>query len=256
MLIDTHAHLSDSKFAGEVDGVIARAAEMGVEIIINPSTCLEDALKMEQIINTNEQVYGMVGIYPGEASKSADWKADLAQLKEMLVANPKIVAIGEIGLDAAAYTENPTFEEEVFEAQVKLALELDYPIVIHTRQTAEPMRKVLEKFEKLPRGHFHCFSGSPEWLDYVLSRGFYVGFDGNVTYKSAGDLRELALLVPLERLLLETDSPYLPPEGMRGQRNEPGNVRITAMAIAKLRGVSLESLAQTTGENARRLFDL
>lgn len=256
MLIDTHTHLSDPKFEGEVEAVIERAKEAGVNLMINPSTNLADAHKMQEIVNKYEEVYGMVGIYPGEAGKTQDWKADLAKLKELILTDQKIIAIGEVGLDITPYTENPSLEEEVFESQLRMAIELDKPVVIHTRGTAEPMRKILEKYDKLPRGHFHCFSGTPEWLDYVLSRGFYVGFDGNVTYKSAGDLRELVALVPTDRLLLETDSPYLPPEGMRGQRNEPGNVRITATAIAKLRGVSLESLAEATTANAKKLFDL
>ncbi len=256
MLIDTHTHLSDAKFEGEVEAVIERAKTAGVEMMINPSTNLRDAIKMEQIINQFGPVYGMVGIYPGEAAQSDNWKDDLAKMKSMLVANPKIVAVGEIGLDSIPYAQNPNLEEEVFEAQLKLAAELDYPVVIHTRQTAEPMRKILEKYEKLPRGHFHCFSGNVEWLDYVLSRGFHVGFDGNVTYKSANDLRELVKLVPADRLLLETDSPYLPPEPLRGARNEPGNVRITAMAIALERGVTLESLAEVTTTNAKKLFNL
>lgn len=256
MLIDTHTHLSDQKFGGEVGVVIERARKAGIEIMINPSTNLEDALKMELIINQYESVYGMVGIYPGEASKTRDWKADLLVLREMLLKNQKIVAIGEIGLDASSYAESPSLEEEVFEAQLQIALELDQPVVIHTRGTAEPMRKILDKYDKLPAGHFHCFSGTIEWLNYVLSRGFYIGFDGNVTYKSAQELRELVKLVPQDRLLLETDSPYLPPEPLRGERNEPGNVKITAIAIARERGVTLDLLAQSTTENARKLFDL
>lgn len=256
MLIDTHTHLSDAKFEGEVEVVIDRAKTAGVEIMINPSTNLRDAIKMEQIINQFEPVYGMVGIYPGEASKSMDWRADLAKLKSMLTANPKIVAVGEIGLDSIPYAQNPNIEDEVFEAQLKLAVELDYPIVVHTRQTAEPMRKILEKYDKLPRGHFHCFSGSVVWLDYVLSRGFYVGFDGNVTYKNAENLRELARRVPGSRLLLETDSPYLPPAGRRGERNEPGNVRITAEFLANLRGESSQALVKMTSRNARELYKL
>lgn len=175
---------------------------------------------------------------------------------KLLENNKKIVGIGEIGLDETPLRTNPELETTVFETQLKYALENNYPVVIHTRNTELEMWEVFKRYDKLPKGHMHCFSGSVAWLEYVLTRGLYVGFDGNITYKNAENLRELAKRVPIERLLLETDSPYLPPTGRRGERNEPGNVRITAEFLANLRGEPIETLVEITSRNARALYNL
>lgn len=254
-MIDTHAHLSDPKFNDDLALVLDRGRAAGINSFINPATNVDDSKRILEITQEHKDVYGLVGIYPGEAEVD-NWEEQLKQLRTMLLHNPKIVGIGEIGLDEQPYIANPEFEKSIFEAQLEMALELDYPVVIHTRNTEEVMWEVLKKYEVLPSGHFHCFSGSTQWLDYVLSRGFYVGFDGNITYPSAISLRELAKRVPIERLLLETDSPYLPPQGKRGERNEPANVRITAAFLAQLRGESLDDLVAKTTENARSLFSL
>ena len=254
-MIDTHAHLTDDKYSGEVESVIKRAQEAGVESIINPSTSLDDAIKVDALCREYEQVYGLVGLYPGEAREES-WEQDLERMWSMLSLNKKLVGIGEIGLDETPLKTNPKLEYAVFKTQLEYALNHDLPVVIHTRNTESEMWEVFKNYSKLPAGHMHCFSGSREWLEYVLERGFYVGFDGNVTYKNAENLRELARLVPIERLLLETDSPYLPPTGKRGERNEPGNVRITAEFLAHLRGESIESLLAATTTNARTLYKL
>ena len=254
-MIDTHAHLTDERYGGDVAEVLERSRESGVEAIINPSTTLADAHLVDKLTQSYPQVYGLVGLYPGEAKKES-WQRDLDEMWELLSNNNKIVGIGEIGLDETPLKINPELEYEVFETQLKYAIEHDYPVVIHTRNTEREMWDVFKCYSKLPRGHMHCFSGSIEWLEYVLERGFYVGFDGNVTYKNAENLRELARRVPGSRLLLETDSPYLPPAGRRGERNEPGNVRITAEFLANLRGESSQALVEMTSRNARELYKL
>lgn len=254
-MIDTHAHLSDPKFGADLEDVLDRAYNAKVEAVISPATNLEDAIRVDELTKKYNQVYGLVGLYPGEA-REEDWERELAKLWELLANNPKLVGVGEIGLDVTSLTKNPELEYKVFEAQLEYALAHDYPVVIHTRNTEQQMRAVFEKYPKLPRGHLHCFSGSGEWLDYVLARGFYIGFDGNVTYKSAEDLRELARAVPLERLVLETDAPYLPPTGKRGERNESANVRITAEFLARLRGESEAELMKATTANARKLYGI
>ncbi len=254
-MIDTHTHLSDPKFSGDLEEVRARARSAGVVAMISPATNLVDAKKVAVLTQKYDEVYGLVGIYPGEA-KEESWESELAEMWRLLATNKKIVGIGEIGLDEGPLARNPQLEHAVFEAQLDYAQKHDYPVVIHTRNTEEAMGKVFRSREKLPRGHMHCFSGSQDWLEYVLARGFCVGFDGNVTYKSAGELRELARRVPLTRLLLETDSPYLPPEGKRGTRNESANVRITAEFLAQLRGESLEELVTVTTQNAKNLFGI
>ncbi|GAB4026268.1 MAG: hypothetical protein Fur0011_1290 [Candidatus Microgenomates bacterium] len=254
-MIDTHAHLTDARYEGDVTEVIKRSIESGVEAIINPSTTLADSMMVDRLCREYPQIYGLVGLYPGEA-KANSWQSDLAEMWRLLSSNNKIVGIGEIGLDEAPLKTNPKLEYEVFETQLNYALNNDYPVVIHTRNTEREMWEVFKRYDKLPRGHMHCFSGSVEWLEYVLERGLYVGFDGNVTYKNADNLRELAKRVPIERLLLETDSPYLPPTGRRGERNEPCNVRITAEFLANLRGESINTLIEMTSNNARELYNL
>lgn len=254
-MIDTHAHLTDERYGGDVAEVLERSRESGVEAIINPSTTLEDAHLVDKLTQNYPQVYGLVGLYPGEA-KNESWQSEFKEMWELLSNNKKIVGIGEIGLDEKPLKINPELEYEVFETQLKYAIEHDYPVVIHTRNTEREMWEVFKRYSKLPRGHMHCFSGSIAWLEYVLERGFYVGFDGNVTYKNAENLRGLARRVPGSRLLLETDSPYLPPAGRRGERNEPGNVRITAEFLANLRGESSQALVEMTSHNARELYKL
>jgi TatD DNase family protein len=252
-MIDTHTHLTDPKFANDLTQVLLRARASGVTAFVSPSTTLSDSESVVGLTKLHNDVYGLVGLYPGEADQ-LHWEQEIVRLRDLLTQNTKVVGIGEIGLDEESYRANPVLETRIFEAQLQLALELDYPVVIHSRGTQEPIQQVMEKYDQLPRGHFHCFGGSLEWLEYVLSRGFYVGFDGNVMYKNAHDLRALAQRVPLERLLLETDSPYLPPEGHRGERNEPGNVRIIAAFLAELRGETIEALIGATTVNARTLF--
>ncbi len=254
-MIDTHAHLTDPKYVADLPSVLARAEESGVHVMINPSTSLKDARQVDALTKLYPQVYGLVGLYPGEA-RDESWEQDLETMWSIITENKKIIGIGEIGLDETPLKINPKLEYRVFEAQLNHAIDHDYPVVIHTRNTENEMWDLMKRYPKLPRGHMHCFSGSIEWLDYVLSRGFYVGFDGNITYKNAENLRELALRVPLDRLLLETDSPYLPPTGHRGERNEPGNVRITAEFLAKLRNESLDTLIQMTTQNARALYKI
>ena len=254
-MIDTHAHLTDPRYASDLPEVIGRAAEAGIEVMINPSTSHNDVVLVDELSKKYPQVYGLVGLYPGEA-RADRWKQDLESMWNLLSLNKKLVGIGEIGLDAAPLQINPELEYAVFEAQIAHAIAHDYPVVIHTRNTESEMWEVMKRYPKLPRGHMHCFSGSIAWLEYVLERGFYIGFDGNVTYKNAENLRELAKRVPSERLLLETDSPYLPPTGRRGERNEPANVRITAEFLAHLRGESVESLTTYTTINAKTLYNL
>lgn len=254
-MIDTHAHLTDARYEGDVSEVIKRSIESGVKAIVNPSTTLADAMRVDRLCREYPQVYGLIGLYPGEA-KEESWQRELEVMWKLLNNNKKLVGIGEIGLDVAPLKINPKLEYEVFETQLKYALNNDYPVVIHTRNTEREMWDVFKRYDQLPRGHMHCFSGSVEWLEYVLERGFYIGFDGNVTYKSAENLRELAKRVPIERLLLETDSPYLPPEGKRGTRNESANVRITAEFLAKLRGETMEELVVATTQNAKELFGI
>lgn len=256
MLIDTHCHLTDGRFKEDVAQMIAQARKNGVEKIIVPATDLKDSYRVVKLIAKQENVYGLLGIYPGNAEKIFNLEDTIFKLKGLIANNQKIVGIGEIGLDSYWNERDLEKQKDVFRAQLELALELDKSVAVHSRGAEVEIREVFESMEKLPKGQFHCFGESEEFLRYLLEKGFYVSFCGNVTYKSADNLRGLAKIVPESRLLLETDAPYLPPAGKRGERNTPANVRITAEFLANLRGVRLEELERQTTKNAHELYQL
>ncbi|HAI22912.1 TPA: hydrolase TatD [Candidatus Collierbacteria bacterium] len=256
MLIDTHCHLTDSKFT-DVKGVIAEAVDAGVEKIFMPSGSVENA-RRTVLIAEQEGLYAMVGVHPEEIESVTDVNQMIYELEEISSKSERVIGIGEIGLDFYYDKEKKTKEKqlEIFTAQIELAVRLRLPVVIHMREAEMEMKAILERMEKLPRGQFHCFAGSENFLKYVLSKGFYVSFAGNITYKSAQELRRLLALVPLSRLLLETDSPYLTPEPVRGTVNTPANVKIIATAIAQELHLDAETIIDQTGNNALCLYSL
>jgi len=218
--------------------------------MICPAENLNDAKEIVKLAQSARGIWGLAGYYPGNAG-------ELKKLREFLLKNKdRIVGIGEIGLDVYWLARQAKIEKEMFRRQMELAVELNLPVVIHNREAEGEIRAVMDSLDKLPRGQFHCWSGSDEFLDYVIERDYYVGFCGNVTYKKNEKLREQVKKVPRERLLVETDAPYLPPEGKRGERNTPMSVKITARLIAELREQSEEEIARQTTENAVRLFAL
>lgn len=252
-MIDTHAHLTDPKFI-DVTDVIKRASEVGVDKIIVPATDAKDMFLVKELTVKYENVYGLVGIYPGNVEEVGDLEATLKQIEELVSKNEKIVGIGEIGLDCYWNDRDIEKQKVLFKAQLELAIKLRVPVAIHSRKAEREIKEVFEEMKALPKGQFHCFGESRDFLSYILDKDYYVSFCGNITYKSADNLRRLVKLVPLERLLLETDSPYLAPEGQRGRPNEPANVRIIGEYIASLRDVSLETLINQTTANAKCLF--
>lgn len=256
MLIDTHCHLTDPKFT-DVKGVIANARKAGVEKIFMPSGSVENA-KRTVLIAEQEGLYAMVGVHPEDIESVVDINTMIYELEEISSKSDRVIGIGEIGLDFYYDKEKKTKEKqvEIFVAQMELAVRLRLPVVIHMREAEMEMKAILEKMEKLPKGQFHCFAGSEDFLKYVLDKGFYVSFAGNITYKSAQGLRRLLTLVPLSRLLLETDSPYLAPEPVRGTVNTPANVKIIATAIAQELHLDDEEVIEQTGKNALCLYSL
>ncbi len=254
-LIDSHCHLTDKKFT-DVAGVIAAAAAVGVEKIIVPGTSRKDCPRVIQLTHAFGQVYGLVGIYPGEVDHAGELPASIDQLRVWCQEEAKILGIGEIGLDGYWNRCNGPRQQQFFAAQLKLAVELDLPVAIHSRQSGPEIKAVFETLDRLPRGQFHCFGEGVEFLEYILDRGFYVSYCGNITYPSADSLRQLCLATPLNRLLLETDAPYLPPQKFRNQVNTPANVKITAAYIAKLKSLSLAELASATTASSRALYKL
>lgn len=259
-MIDTHCHLTEERLMADIEGVLERAKENGVEKIIVPGTSVEDSMKVIGLTEKYEEVYGVVGVHPEEI---AHCTFDIAHLKRLVAGNKKIVGIGEIGMENYERTQgiensrkmaNLEIQVEIFRMQLELAVEMNKPVVIHNREANKEIMEVMNSMRVLPRGQFHCWAGDEEMLSWALDKGFYVSFCGNITFKSASNLREMVLKVPLNRLLLETDAPYLSPEPKRGSLNEPANVKITAGYIAKLLDVSITELDRITTENAKCLF--
>ncbi len=255
MLIDTHCHLTDERFAN-VGEVVRQAREAGVEKVIIPSTSALDAIKAIEIAERENQ-YCLLGIHPENAEKIVGVDEEMNEMRK-LFGSKRVVGIGEIGLDYYWDKEKKTEEKQVdlFRRQMALAVELNLPVAIHMRGSEEEMKSEILGMKKLPAGQFHCFAGSPEFLGMILSLGFYVSFGGNITYKSAGNLRELLKKVPPNRLLLETDSPYLPPEPLRGTVNTPANVKIVAEFVASELAMSFSELAEITSQNTKCLYSL
>lgn len=256
MLIDTHCHLTDEKFV-DVKKVIAEAREAGVKKIFMPSGSIENS-RRTVLIAEQEGLFAMIGVHPEDIESVTDVNQMIYELEEINSNSDRVIGIGEIGLDFYYDREKKTKEKqmEIFSAQMELAVRLRLPVVVHMREAEEEMLAVLTKMEMLPRGQFHCFAGSKKFLEYVIEAGFYVSFAGNITYKSAFELRRLLHLVPLDRLLLETDSPYLAPEPVRGRVNTPANVKIVAIAIAQELNLDTEKIIEQTGKNALCLYSL
>lgn len=254
-LIDCHCHLTDPKFS-DLARTLQQATIAGVRQLIVPGTESRDWPAVIELTEKYPQVFGLLGVYPGNVETSGDLLATIDKLRQLCCENKKIVGIGEIGMDTYWNRRGVERQAEFFAAQLQLAVELDLPVAVHSRGAAPEIRAVFESQPKLPAGQFHCYGEDTEFLEYILGKGFYVSYCGNITYKSADHLRQLALTTPLERLLLETDSPYLPPEGKRGEVNEPANVKITAEFIAKLKGITVNELVVQTSANCQKLFKL
>ncbi|MCL4390526.1 MAG: TatD family hydrolase [Patescibacteria group bacterium] len=244
MLIDSHCHLT-KKFCPDVDQTLAQAKDAGVEKIITIGTTLEDSQEGIEIAQNHDGVYAAVGIHPEESC--ANW-GKFEQLAQM----PRVAAIGECGLD---YKVGLPGQKEIFEKQIGIARKLNLPLSIHIRDAQDDLMKMDLAGT---RGVFHCFSGDERYLNFILTKlpDFYISFAGNVTFKNASGLQQLAKLVPLERLLVETDSPFLAPHPLRGSQNTPANVKITVQFLADLKSISLEELSKITSKNAQILFGI
>lgn len=254
MLFDTHAHYDDEKFDLDRDETIKRAHENGVAYIINAGSDLKSSKRSVELAAMYDFVYAAVGIHPQEAD-IADEQA--LELLRKLCGSPKVVAIGEIGLDYYYDTVPKEVQKKIFIRQIHLARELGLPIVVHDRDAHEDSLNIV-KGEKAGEvgGVFHCYSGSTEMARKLLNNNFYLSFGGVVTFKNARKVVEAVRYVPLDRLLIETDSPYLSPEPFRGKRNESAYVRYVAEKIAEIKGISYEEVASVTLNNAKRLFNI
>lgn len=252
MIFDTHAHYDDEKFDADRREVLAAMPEKGVSLIVDPGCDGESSRAACALAQEFPFVYAAVGWHPEEWQS---WNGESIALLRSLCAQPKVVAIGEIGLDYYWDTEHKALQKEMFERQLSLAIERELPVIVHDREAHGDCLEIVMNYPEA-RGVFHCFSGSREMAEELLKRGWYLGFDGPVTYKNARKALEVLEITPLERILLETDSPYLPPVPFRGKRNDSTKLKYIAETVAGVKGVGVEELAEITSENARRLFGL
>lgn len=251
-LTDTHAHLNDRAFKDDGAAVVQRANAAGIETIVNVGYTLETSRTAVRLAEEHEGLFATTGLHPHDAQDCSDRLIE--QLRE-LSAHPKVVAAGETGLDFFRDLSPREQQVAAFRRIIALAREVSLPLVVHDREAHEDVLRVLEEEGAAEAGGvLHCYSGGMEYLERALALGFYIGIDGPVTYSKAHGLREVAAAVPLERLLLETDCPWLTPKGHGRDRNEPAFLTDVAARVAEVRGMSVDELAAATTENARRLF--
>lgn len=252
MFFDTHAHLDDEHFAEDQELVIQRALDQQVSRIVNIGCSRKAAISTLEVIDRYDFIYGAVGLHPHDAK---DMDEQFINDLRQWVQHPKVVAIGEIGLDYYYDLSPRDIQKEAFRQQIRLAIELDLPITIHDRDAHQDVFDILtEEKGWSTKGIYHCYSGSEAMAKEITKKGFYISFAGAVTFKNANKLRAVAQSVPLDRILIETDSPYLTPVPLRGKRNEPAYVIETAKVIAELRGLTLEEVAKLTWDNGHRAY--
>ena len=253
MLIDSHAHIDDARFDADRDSVLERAAAADVELIMNIGADMSSSARSVALAEQYPQIYATVGMHPHDAKEMQE--QDYRQLLRW-AEHPKVVAIGEIGLDYHYDLSPRPVQKEVFLRQLDIARQTGKPFVIHEREAHADTFEIIRTAAKGLAGVFHCFSGSIETAREYLKLGFYISVAGPVTFPKSAKTKEVAQFVPLDRLLIETDSPYLTPQAFRGRRTEPAHVRLLAEETAPLRNLSLTELALATSENARRLFKI
>lgn len=254
MLFDTHVHLNADQYKEDLEEVVKRAFEAGVSYMVVVGFNRETIPLALEIAETYERIYAAIGWHPVDAIDCKD--ADLEWIKD-LSSHPKVVAIGEMGLDYHWDKSPKDVQKQVFRRQIALAKELSMPIIIHNREATEDVLQILEEEGAGEVGGImHCYSDSPDYVERILALDFHLSLGGPVTFKNAKFPKEVAKIVPLNRLLLETDAPYLAPHPHRGKRNEPALMTLVAEEIATLRGVSYETLAKETTKNAKKLYGI
>lgn len=251
MIFDTHAHMDDRAFDQDRDSLLSRLPEEGIALLMNPGCSLASSQAAVSLSNQYSYIYAAVGSHPDAADEVND--GVLEQYRALCRDNPKVKAIGEIGLDYH-YEDIPRdIQKRSFRAQMGLAWELGLPVIVHEREAHEDGMKIVEEFPSVT-GVFHCYSGSLEMAKWLIERGWYIGFGGVLTFKNARKALEVAGNIPLERIVLETDCPYMAPEPFRGRRNDPGKLYRVAEKLAQLRGMTVEEVQAITLENGKALY--
>ena len=252
-LFDTHAHYDSRQFHSDRDQVLSALPGQGVELVVNPGCDLASSQTAVELAGRYPFVYAAVGVHPEDCG---DWEDGHIDRLRALAAQPKVVAVGEIGLDYY-WPENPPKElqKRVFRAQLALAGELDLPAIVHDREAHGDCLDIVREFPRT-RGVFHCFSGSAEMAMELVKLGWMISFTGVLTYKNARKAVEAAQAVPLDRIMIETDSPYMAPVPHRGKRNHSGYVGLICQRLAELKGITPDECSRITLENGRRFFQI
>ena len=251
MLFDTHAHMDDRAFDEDRAELLSVLPDQGLALVMNPGCSLESSRNAVRLASEYDYLYAAVGSHPDAADEVND--AVLAEYRELCKLNPKVKAIGEIGLDYH-YEDIPRqIQLKAFRAQMELARELGLPVIVHERDAHEDGMAVVRDFPEVA-GVFHCYSGSAEMARQLVDKGWYIGFTGVLTFKNARKAIEVASSIPLERIVLETDCPYMAPEPFRGRRNDPGKLYRMAEKLAEIRGLPVEEVQSITVENGRKLY--
>jgi len=251
-LFDTHAHLLSEKFDADREALINELPARGLVGCIEVGTDIEFSGKAQQLAERTDYIWAAVGVHPHDASDAPD---DYIERLTEIAARPKVTAIGEIGLDYHYDFSPRDVQRRVFERQLELAQRLGLPVIIHMREATQDTLAMLREHKGI-KGVMHCFSGSAETAEVCVGMGLYVSFTGSVTFKNARKVVEAAAAVPPERLMAETDCPYLSPEPVRGRRNDPTNVRYVLEKLAEIKGVPADEMAEINIRNARELFGI
>ena len=251
MLFDTHAHMDDRAFDCDREALLTTLPQQGIQLLMNPGCSLASSRNTSALSQQYDYIYAAVGSHPDVADEVNE--AVIDAYRELCKSNPKIKAIGEIGLDYH-YEDIPReIQLKAFRMQMELARELDLPAIVHERDAHEDGMSVIREFPDVT-GVFHCYSGSAEMARQLVDKGWYIGFTGVLTFKNARKAVEVAQSIPLERIVLETDCPYMSPEPFRGKRNDPGKLYRMAEKLAEIRGLSVEEIHRITTENGKRLY--
>jgi len=253
MLFDSHAHLDDPQFDGDRDAVIESLKAYGVGMVTNIGACIKTSKQAVALANQYDFIYATVGVHPGETIGMCE--QDMDALRTLVKENPKVRAIGEIGLDYHYDDANPEEQKLWFRRQLELAKELSMPVVIHDRDSKGECIHILKEMN-VTNGVMHCFSGSAQTAAELVKMGFMISFTGVLTFKNARRAVEACAAVPMERLMIETDCPYMAPEPHRGERNFSGYVKHVAEKMAEIKGISVEEVERITTENAIRFYGI
>ena len=254
---DNHAHLDDEKFDEDREELIEKIHNDEIDKFVSAGYSLESSKKSIELSKKYDFIYSTCGVSPNDIPQTEEelWK-ELDEIKKLAKENKKVVAIGEIGLDYHWNTENKELQKKAFVEQIKIANELNLPIQIHTRDAVMDTLEILKQNNVNKKGIFHCCPLNRELVKEGLKLGFYISFAGPVTFKNSKNANEIIEMVPNDKMLIETDSPYLSPEPFRGKRNDPRNVKFIAKKIAEVKNITIEEVAETTYKNAIKVFNL